>query len=481
MNFWLSAMAAMGFCVIALIAVINLIHSSQVDRQINDALDEMIETVESVRSYSSKAEEIEAEIAAQEAAQAEMQENNAAMEGPDGMRTEEQEGAMGHGGKKKKQWWNSQFSNEGDADTESTDASTADISIDSDKARIEAAALRSSAMNQYSGRLSVISFGENNSTQVAMSDSNVLTEEEALEIANQILAQKVSSGDFDEYRFKVKSSDGTTWVYFLDCTTERLSQQSLLHSSILIAAGGLVLTGLFVYLMSKKAIKPLKESMDLQKRFITDAGHELKTPLSVIGTNMDILEMDTGKNEWVDGTKKQVSRLGMLVANLISLSKLEEMQEEIQFQQVIISDIAEECIDAFMPQAEMKGKKLQADISPNLFTSGDTTMVGQLFTILCDNAIKYAKENIYVRLYSSGKKVIFETENDWNHNLSSAELEKLFDRFYRGDSSRSNDDGKYGYGLGLSIAKALAEKNRAQLTVEETPDGHIRFRVAFKK
>ena len=498
LKFWISAMATMSFCVIALIVAINLIHSAQVNRQIDDALDEMISTVESVRNYSSQAALLEAELAAQEEAQdAELAAEKEALEAELASHKEAMEnkpmegGPFGHGGKDKKQWWEAQFGNQNNETTEieSEEAEKPETlnseigtyeNVDTEAAKQEAAELRNSAMNQYSGRLTVVSFASDNSTQVAMSDSNMLSQDEALDIAEQILKFEAQFGDFDEYRYRVSSDDDGKWVYFLDCSTELASQKSLLNASIGIGLGGLLLTGLFVYWMSKKAVVPLKESMDLQKRFITDAGHELKTPLAVIGTNMDILEMDTGENEWVHGTKKQVSRLRMLVSNLISLSKLEEMQEDIQFQQVDLSKAAEECVETLRSQAKINDKNIDSEIESGITASGDTTMIGQLFTILCDNAVKYSTGDIDVRLHLSGKRPIFETENNWDHSLSSDELDKLFDRFYRGDSSRSNSDGKYGYGLGLSIAKALAEKNHAQLTAEETSEGRIRFKIVFK-
>ena len=278
-----------------------------------------------------------------------------------------------------------------------------------------------------------------------------------------------------------KTNPDGTWVYFLDCSTEHQAVRSLLMVSILVGLGGLLVMGLFVYFMSRKAMAPLRESVERQKRFITDAGHELKTPLAVIGTNMDILEMDIGKNEWVDGTKKQLSRLRKLVANLISLSRLEEMQEKLELEPFDLSGAAAECVDAFSGPAELAGKTLSAELEDHLTALGDVMTAGQLLTILCDNAVKYSTGDIQVRLYASGRRVIFETENDWDHRLPPEELSKLFDRFYRGDASRSGEGGKTGYGLGLSIAKAIAEKNHAQLTAEENELGHILFRASFRR
>jgi len=336
-------------------------------------------------------------------------------------------------------------------------------------------------MNQYSGRLSVVSFQEGAEPQVGMSDSSALSTEEAASLAGEMLRQGKTSGDLDAYRYQVRSDGEAVRVYFLDCSTELGSRRSLLLISILVGLGGLVVTGIFVYGMSVRATAPLTESMEKQKRFITDAGHELKTPLAVIGTNMDILEMDLGENEWISGTKKQLGRLRKLVANLISLSRMEEQQQPLELRRFCLSDTALECVDAFSGAAELAGKELRSQLQPELYIRGDVTSVGQLLTILCDNAVKYARGPIQVRLYARGKHVFFETENPWERTIPPAELDRLFDRFYRADAARAATEGKSGYGLGLSIARAIAEKNRAQLTAEETASGDLLFRASFHR
>ena len=221
--------------------------------------------------------------------------------------------------------------------------------------------------------------------------------------------------------------------------------------------------------------------MEKQKRFITDAGHELKTPLSVIATNMDILTMDLGENEWVEGTKKQVSRMTKLVNNLVSLSKMDEQDATLIFEPFSISDAAYECFDLYQSVADSAGKRLEADIEEELNVTADENSIRQIFSILLDNAIKYAEGDrvIRVRLHREGKKVLFETENDWARNVDAAKLDTLFDRFTRGDRSRSGADGKSGFGLGLAIARAAAEKNRASLTAAETEEGRLRFTLSL--
>ena len=238
---------------------------------------------------------------------------------------------------------------------------------------------------------------------------------------------------------------------------------------------------LFILFTSKKAVMPLAESMEKQKRFITDAGHELKTPLAVIATNMDILTMDLGENEWVEGTKKQVGRLRKLVNNLVSLSKMDEQDTQFEAAPFSISDAAYECVDLYESVADSAGKRLEADIEEGVTVTADENSIRQIFAILMDNAIKYAEGDrvIRVRLHREGRKAYFETENDWARNVDAAKLDTLFDRFTRGDRSRSNADGKSGFGLGLAIARAAAEKNNAVLTASETEKGKLRFTLCL--
>lgn len=506
-KFFFIALGAMGVCVIALLAVINILQWVRTDQDMNRALTEMVETVEALRNEQRREAQREPEWRVESfVEQATVPEEpddpddeDDSGDGDDQETPAEAEDAQQNGmffqgrpkGKPdgKQPWWLEDFLPEDTSapyTQETAPSATPEETIinhyyyyypeeDSD----ETVDLRYTAMNQYSGRLCVVSFGADGTTQVGMSDSNALSQEEAIALAEEM--RGTASGDLDDYRYQVKTDGDATWVYFLDCSTELEARRALLVISCLVGVGGLMIMGLFVYFMSRRAIWPLKESMERQKRFITDAGHELKTPLAVIGTNMDILEMDIGKNEWVDGTKKQLTRLRKLVANLISLSRLEEMQEDLDLQTFCISETALECVDAFAGPAELAGKTLNAEITPDLSVQADVMTVGQLLTILCDNAVKYARGDIQVRLYASGRRVLFETENDWDHAIPAGELDRLFDRFYRGDAARSASSGKSGYGLGLSIAKAIAERNHALLTVEETEQGKLRFRVSFKR
>ena len=504
-QFVLSAMAAMGVVLLALVAVINVMNYVQTERRMGSALAEMTAAVEAVMDAQTLAaetepewrvesymEEVPAEPEAEEPedSQAESSEEpeDAAMAGAD-------QPPMFFGGR----WDHPGKGPKWDAWMAAQQAMAAETAAPTETPEPEERIihhyyyyyetendslpdLRNTALNQYAGRFLIVTIPESGLPVADMSESSALSEEDAVDLAARILEKGRESGYLDDYRYSVRDTEAGTRVYVLDCAAERHANRSLLLISCLVGLGGLLLALVFVMRMSKKAIWPLEESMDRQKRFITDAGHELKTPLAVIGTNMEILSMDIGKNEWVEGTQGQLRRLRKLVANLISLSRLEEDREELELQFFNLSETAMECADSFTGMAELAGKTLETEIQPDLTIQGDVMTLGQLLTILCDNAVKYAQGEapIQVRLYASGKRVIFETENDWNHSLAPEELDHLFDRFYRGDAARSREGTQTGYGLGLSIAQAIAEKNHAKLSVRENEQGRLVFQVVFR-
>ena len=341
---------------------------------------------------------------------------------------------------------------------------------------------RGNAYTQFGGRYYEISVLQDGTASLSTKNTDAMTSEQAGTLAAAVIEEGKETGYRDDYRYLVRSgADGTTVVSLLDCTMDAKSLSDLRMITAAVGLLGTLAAFLFILFTSKKAVMPLAESMEKQKRFITDAGHELKTPLAVIATNMDILTMDLGENEWVEGTKKQVGRLRKLVNNLVSLSKMDEQDTQFEAAPFSISDAAYECVDLYESVADSAGKRLEADIEEGVTVTADENSIRQIFAILMDNAIKYAEGDrvIRVRLHREGRKAYFETENDWARNVDAAKLDTLFDRFTRGDRSRSNADGKSGFGLGLAIARAAAEKNNAVLTASETEEGKLRFTLCL--
>lgn len=337
---------------------------------------------------------------------------------------------------------------------------------------------RHAASTQYAGRVFSVS---TDASGTIKAPGNNETREDVLMLSRSVLESGLEKGTMDEYRFLAIHSENETRLYFLDCSTELEGARMLLLISALVGLFGIFVSSLFIILMSGKIVIPLRESMEKQKQFITDAGHELKTPLSVIGMNMDILSMDLGKNEWVEGTRKQVKKLRDLVTHLITLSRLEEAGTELLLTPFCISDAARETAEPFRDMAVFQGREMSLEIEDGLYAAGDEMTIRQMFTILCDNAVKYSvgEEAVCVRLAAEGKYVCFETSNAFDEEKVPADRNLLFDRFYRGDASRSKNREAGGYGLGLSIAKGIAQKNRISLIVSEDKEHHLVFRALF--
>lgn len=342
---------------------------------------------------------------------------------------------------------------------------------------------RKSARAQYGNRFFCVFVVDDGSMLVKSREDGELTDEYARQLAQSALGLGRSEGYLDDYKFLVDESNAQKRVLFLDCTTDLDALRQLRAVALIVGGCAFIIASLFMVRLSGLIVRPLEESARKQKQFVADAGHELKTPLSVIATNMDILEEDLAdqpeEQEWIDSTNRQVGNMRQLVNDLIVLSKMEEREDDIVLCEVSLSDIAYECVQTFSQLAAAQDKKLETSIDEDVRVRGDEPAIRQLMQILVDNAIKYATGDgtILVEVTKAGRTAQFATRNDWAHDVDSRELSTLFDRFVRGERSRDRSGGKAGYGLGLSIARAIAEKNDFRLEVEEDDVGRIAFRA----
>lgn len=239
--------------------------------------------------------------------------------------------------------------------------------------------------------------------------------------------------------------------------------------------GGLAIILLFfvaVYL-AKRIVKPLEESYQKQKQFISDAGHELKTPLSVISTNSEILSRELGNNKWLDNIKYENERMGVLVTQLLELSRVENalpITEQIDFSRLVRGEAL-----PFESMAFENGHTLCCNIDENIMVEGNGTQLAQLVSILLDNAISHGDKETDIKL-------ILKAEHGYadlsvinsGTQIPAEKRDMLFERFYRMDSVRNSDDGHYG--LGLSIAKAIAVSHGGKISVR-CAHGLIEFKV----
>lgn len=314
---------------------------------------------------------------------------------------------------------------------------------------------------------------------IALADTSRVTgstEAELAAIARQALDSGHDSGFSGSYLYTVSARrDGVKEAVFLNCETKLDAVRRLALISAAACAAAVLLAWLLVALFSNRAIQPLIENAAQQKRFITDAGHELKTPLTVISANMDVLSLETGENEWVRSTQKQVANMRGLVNEMIYLSRLDEEDARLQWAAFSLSDAVKETAEPFEGMAEFKGKTLKLTVEEDVRMMGDSAAIKRLVSVLCDNAVKYALEGDAIRLSlkTEGKRAVLTVENGLNAPMDAETLRHLFDRFYRTDASRSKDSG--GYGIGLSVARAIAEKHGGDIRAKQTEQGRLRF------
>lgn len=283
-------------------------------------------------------------------------------------------------------------------------------------------------------------------------------------------------GTIGKYRFLVRNSSVGKMITFLDRSQDLETSMQLFIISVFISCIGMTLIALLLILVSDKIIQPFVRNHEKQKQFITDAGHELKTPLAIIRTNTEVLEMCYGKNEFTDSIKNQTERLDGLVKGLLELSKGGEMKST-ERSKFSLSGAVNDIAESFKTMAEQKGHKIHFDITPGIEYTGDAQAISTLVSILVDNAIKYASDGgeIFVSLFRMGKstskaaKLVVENDTSLPDD---EDPNRFFERFYRSESSRSRQTG--GYGIGLSVAKNIVDNHKGKITVTKSNN-----RIAF--
>lgn len=294
-------------------------------------------------------------------------------------------------------------------------------------------------------------------------------ESEAAAYAEEVNKRPGNRGFLHDYRYVKTDEGGTPMVIFLDCGRSLAQVRGFLTVSASVAAAGTGAVFLLLILFSKRAVKPYVESYEKQKRFITDAGHEIKTPLTIIDADAEIIVLETGENEWVEDIRKQIQRLKELTEDLIFLSKMEERRGDAECVEFPISEVALETARSFQSLAMLQGKMFESCVEPLVSYTGEMKNIQRLFSILLDNALKYSPEGgrISFRLERRGRNIYINVSNTADF-ISREHLAHLFDRFYRMDASRNSQTG--GHGIGLSIAKAIVSAHKGRITAA-SPDG----------
>lgn len=332
---------------------------------------------------------------------------------------------------------------------------------------------------KFESRYFVVSFDSEGN--VASSDTKhvfAVSEEDSIKIAKKIYEGSSDRGFYRNFRYAKISLNGYNAVMCLDVYNGLYSANYFLIVSLSASFIGWITVIIIVLAFSKRIIAPVSKSYEKQKRFISDAGHEIKTPLAIIEADIGVMEINEGENEWLDDIKTQVRRLARLTNDLIHLSKLDEGKDSLKFIDFSVSDLAKETVTSFTGLATVNNKKLEANIQPNLTLNGDTESIRELLTILLDNAIKYSTGdgNISIEVKKKNGHIVIEASNSAK-NLTKENAEHLFDRFYRADESRNSETG--GHGIGLSMAKAIVEAHKGKISAEVTDDGELKIKAVI--
>ena len=308
-----------------------------------------------------------------------------------------------------------------------------------------------------------------------------ITQDEAVAMAQKVFETKSVSGTEGNYKYKGYTDNdfsGITYV-FLNTDYYKSGILRVVALSVLAGVACWLCMLLLIFFLSEKFINPIAENLEKQKDFITDAGHEIKTPIAIIQANTEAMELFNGENKWSRNIKEQTVRLTSLVSNLLTLSKASDTYEKPVVYDVDLTEVVNRNVEMFKESAAVKGKLLNFEMTAGIMVKGDKEQFSRIVSLLLDNAIKYAPpmSEIDIEIVPDIKNVVFKVTNDCEE-LPACEPERLFDRFYRPDSSHNSSTG--GNGIGLATVKAIAQQYDAQASCIYSED-RITFRVSFKK
>ena len=347
----------------------------------------------------------------------------------------------------------------------------------------------------YTTRYFAVLFDESETVSlIKTSHIAYIEEEQAEEYARIALDRPFHFGNFGRYYYYCADREsGGTIVVYLDRTEQLSLMRRVLISVLSILGLGTFMSFFIMRLLSKGFVRTEVENVEKQKQFITNASHELKTPLAVIKANTEMQEMMDGESEWSQSTLRQVDRMTGLIGNLVQIARAQEMTDG----ELAPTDIAasvSETADSFAPVAASDGKKLEKEIPDSLVTKSSDSSMRQLTSLLIDNAIKYCDDGgtIKVELTRSRRGAVLTVSNDYAEGAN-VDYTRLFERFYRQDEahtisagtvtgssegSSGERTGKSGYGIGLSIAESLVKSMKGSIDVSWNK-GRILFTCKF--
>lgn len=318
-----------------------------------------------------------------------------------------------------------------------------------------------------------------------------ISTETAKEYALELYNQNKTEGRRDCYIYRAvnlkkaaadssnnATKEGNVMYIFLNVENDLKNFYTFLWSSIAVSITGIVFVLILIVVFSKRIVSPMAQSYEKQKTFITDASHEIKTPLAVIEANTEVVEIENGESQWTRSIKEQISRLSELTEKLVFLAKMDEERNTFVMTEFSLSKLAQEITEGFNGMAKAQNKKYTVSIDSDIGVKADEKAIKQLLSILIENAFKYSDRegNIAVTVKKNGKYKEIEVRNTAD-NLKKGDLSILFERFYRLDSSRNSNTG--GSGIGLSIAKAIAEAHKGKIKAYSLDGKEIVLKVSM--
>ena len=305
-----------------------------------------------------------------------------------------------------------------------------------------------------------------------------VTSDDAISIAKELYSDNNTSGNYSDYMYRQITSGDNIMYIFLDCKRDLSAFRTFLMVSLVVALIGLILVFILTNILAKINLKPVFESYAKQKQFITDASHELKTPVAIISADVEIIEMENGESEWTKSITKQADRLTKLTEQMVFLSRMDEGAGNAEFVDIDASELFKEVSESFEPLAVKKNKTLNIYIDSGIHIKGDEKNIAQMLSLLIDNALKYSDENghIDVAFHKNSTGKVLKVSNSVD-SITAGGHDELFDRFYRRDASRNSKTG--GFGIGLSVVHSIAVSHGAKISAYAPDEKSIYFKVVF--
>ena len=307
-----------------------------------------------------------------------------------------------------------------------------------------------------------------------------ISDDTTIQYATEVMKSKEQKGWKHQYYYKVKEIGGESFIIFLDASEIIKFVRNMVLISTIVWLSSSVLVFIISFFLSAKAVKPTVLALERQKQFITDASHELKTPLTVISADIEVLEMNNGVNEWSEDVKLRTKDMTKLVNQIVVLAKMDEYEENTVGNKrgdFCISDAVFDTAKVFSSMQQLTAKKeLVIDIDSDIYMNGDEAMIRNLVSLLLDNAFKYCDDAGEITIKLKKQKRIKLSVRNTYENVSNLNLNLIFERFYRGDSARCANGS---HGIGLAIARSIVEKHKGKISANNIDNRMIEVEVTF--